>query len=62
LALFSVNALESYLAVIQLALMELAKIDEKGASHHQSNIAKIRRCATLISDYDHASSLRTVIH
>jgi len=62
LALFSVNALESYLSVIQLALGELAKIDDKGATHHQSNIAKIRRCATLISDYDHASALRAVIH
>jgi len=62
LALFSANALESYLAVIQLALGELAKVDEKDTAHHQSSIAKIRRCATLISDYDNASALRAVIH
>jgi hypothetical protein len=62
MALFSVNALDSYLAVIQLALMELEKTDAKNATQHKSSIAKIRRCATLLSDYDNASALRAVIH
>jgi hypothetical protein len=62
LALLSVNGVGAYLGVIQMALAELAKIDTKNAMHHQSNIAKIRRCSTLISDYDSASCLRGVIH
>ncbi len=62
MALLSVSALDSYLAVIQIALGELAKIDPDSASQHQSAIAKIRRCATLLSDYDSAAALRAVIH
>jgi hypothetical protein len=62
MALLSVNALDSYLAVIQLAWAELAKLDEKNAPKYQSNIVRIRRCGTLISDYDNASSLRLLIH
>jgi hypothetical protein len=62
IALLSVSALDAYLAVIQVALAEMAKVDAASASHYQSTIAKIRRCATLLSDYDSASALRAVIH
>ena len=62
MALLSVSTVDAYLAVIQLALMEMAKKDPARAGDHQSNIVKIRRCATLISDYDHASSIRALIH
>lgn len=62
MALLSVSSLDNYLSIIQVAFGELAKIDASHASKHQSSIVKLRRCATLISDYDHASSLRSLIH
>lgn len=62
IALLSVSALDAYLAVIHVALSELAKVDTENAARYQSQVAKIRRCATLLSDYDSAAALRAVIH
>lgn len=61
-ALISAGGTDNYLAVIQLLLTELARIDSRHAAAHRSNLAKIRRCATLISDYDNAASLRGLVH
>lgn len=61
-ALASVGAIDGYLGVIQLVLTELSRLDEKNADTHKSYLAKIRRCATLISDYDNASLIRSAVH
>lgn len=61
-ALASVGSIDSYLAIIQLVITEISRLDSKNAEAHKLNIAKIRRCATLISDYDNASSIRSLVH
>ena len=62
LAFACISTTESYLAIVQLALAELARADEKNAAKHRSNLARIRRCATLIADCEHASGIAKQVH
>jgi hypothetical protein len=62
MALASVATVSSYLSIVQVALGELSKIDSKNAFQHNSMLAKIRRCATLLSDCENAASFTTVVH
>ncbi len=62
LAFACISTTESYLAIVQLALAELAKLDEKNTVKHRSSLARIRRCATLISDCENASGIAKQMH
>lgn len=61
LALHGIADISSYLSVIQLALMEMAKQDAGNADAHRSAINSIRRCATLLSDCENASGIAASI-
>lgn len=62
LAISNLNVIGGYLSIIQLVLAELMRIDEKNAETYNVNIAKIRRCATYLSDCELASSIATLVH
>lgn len=61
-AVSSIGAISAYLAIVQLTLAELAKTDGKNAAKYQSDLAKIRRCATFLSDCDLASSISVMVN
>ncbi len=61
-AVATMNTASGYLAVIHLALNEISKIDSKHAGEHQASAAKIRRCATLISDCETASGIGSLVN
>lgn len=61
LAVAGISSLSSYLAIVQLAIGELAKRDTTNTGWAM-NLAEIRRCATVLSDYEHASNLTTQVH
>ena len=61
-AVLSVGSLSHYLSVIQLAIAEQAKQDSANAVYYQSLTTKLRRCATVISDCESASSLSSLVH
>ncbi|MDE3016660.1 MAG: hypothetical protein KGI29_07080 [Pseudomonadota bacterium] len=54
--------LSHYLGIVQLAIGELIKLDGKHTGQHLSTAAELRRCATVLSDCEDASGIRTVIH
>ncbi len=56
-AIYGIFAIGSYLSILQLALAELTKLDAAHAAHYQSHVVKIRRCATLLCDCEHASAI-----
>ncbi len=62
LAFACISTTVQYLSILQLALMDLAKTDSKNADKHRANLAKIRRCATLISDCENASGISAQVH
>ena len=62
LAFACITTTVQYLSIMQIALMELAKADAKHADKHRTNLAKIRRSATLISDCEHASGISAQVH
>ncbi|MFO0389187.1 MAG: hypothetical protein ACK502_05660 [Alphaproteobacteria bacterium] len=62
LAFACISTTAQYLSIMQLALMDMAKTDAKNADKHRANLAKIRRCATLISDCENASGIATQVH
>jgi hypothetical protein len=62
LALACISTTVQYLSIIQLALDNLAKSDARNAAKHLSNLAKIRRSATLISDCENASGISAQVH
>jgi hypothetical protein len=62
IALTSVSTVSNYLSIVQVAVAELAKIDSNNAFQHNSELTKIRRCATLLSDCENAAGFTTVVH
>lgn len=62
LAIAGSGNLSQYLGIVQLAVGELMKIDSKQTGKHLSTSAELRRCATVLSDCEDASGIRTVIH
>ncbi|MDE3061173.1 MAG: hypothetical protein KGJ06_09185 [Pseudomonadota bacterium] len=54
--------LSQYLGIVQLAVSELMKLDARQTGKHLSTSAELRRCATVLSDCEDASGIRTVIH
>lgn len=61
-ALASVCSASGYLAIIQLALGELGKADNRHATQYASDLARIRRCATLLSDCENASAISALVN
>lgn len=62
LALAGSASISNYLLIAQLALGELTKLDEKHAPDYTSRVVEIRRCATVLSDCEHASGLQALAH
>lgn len=60
-AMATMNTAGGYLAVIHLALNDLVKTDSKHADQYRADAAKIRRCATLISDCETAAGIATLV-
>jgi hypothetical protein len=54
--------LSGYIAIVQLALTEMAKLDAPNANKYASMTSEIRRCATVLSDYENASSFQAMVH
>lgn len=61
-AVVSMGSASGYLAIVQLALTELSKADVRHAGQYKAHIARIRRCSTLISDCESASSINALVH
>lgn len=62
IAIAAISSMSHYLAIVQLAIGELVKMDNTHPSQWPSSLAEMRRCATVLSDYEHASSLNTQVH
>ncbi len=62
MAIHSASSVSTYLSMIQLVMGELAKLDHKQAQKIQMDAAKIRRCATFLSDCEHAACFREMVH
>lgn len=62
IAIVSALGISSYISIVQLVLMELSKSDEAAKLKFASMTAEIRRCATVLSDYENASSFEKVVH
>ena len=54
--------ISNYLAMMQLVLSELVKIDSANAELYAPLVAENRRCATILSDYENASAIASSIH
>ncbi len=52
----------NYISIVQLALMEISKLDSQNAAKYSAMTAEIRRCATVLSDYENASAFQSIIH
>ena len=61
MAVFSISHLGSYLSIAQLIISEIAKAD-KGNLEWSNAVAEMRRCATVITDYDFAVGLTAQVH
>lgn len=55
-------SVSGFLSIVQIALAEMGKADTEHAAVYSSNIAKIRRCATILSDCDNAASFIGCLH
>lgn len=62
LAVSGCMGISNYISIIQLALMDISKGDSKNAGKYASMMAEIRRCATVLSDYENASSFQALVH
>lgn len=62
IAISSAVGISNYISIVQLALMELSRKDEAQKAKYASITAEIRRCATVLSDYENASSFHSVVH
>ncbi len=62
MAITSASTASTYLSVIQLVFQELEKMHSAEAHAHQVDAAKIRRCATFLSDCENAACFREVVH
>lgn len=56
------GALCSYLSILQVIIGELAKLDKERGPAFASMGAQMRRCATVLSDCEHASGISTMVH
>ena len=61
LAIAGTSGLSNYLSIIQVALMELIKTDNKNAERYRTTIAEVRRCGTILSDCENASGISACI-
>lgn len=61
-AITGTACVSNYLAMIQLILGELTKMDTESTLHYTKLTAGIRRCATVLSDYENVSDIITRIH
>lgn len=62
IAIAAISSMSNYLAIVQLAIAEIGKMDANHPSQWPSSLAEMRRCATVLSDYEHASSFTTQVH
>lgn len=62
MAISSASTLSIYLSTIQLAFVELAKIDPENSQKYALDSAKVRRCSTFLSDCENAASFKEVVH
>jgi len=62
LAISSASTVSIFLSVIQLVFHELEQLDASRALEYQQDAARIRRCATFLSDCENAASFREVVH
>lgn len=58
LAIIGSTSIGNYLSVVQLALMELSKKD----TSHATTVAEMRRCSTVLSDYENACGIDKIVH
>jgi hypothetical protein len=58
----STGSISSYMSIIQLALMEISRADKANAGAYVSMTAEMRRCSTVLSDYENASLFHTLVH
>ena len=62
MAISSATTVCSYLSMVQLAYTELSKVDADNAAKYSLDSAKIRRCATLLSDCENAARFKEMVH
>ena len=56
------SGLSNYLAMIQIILGELVRIDAKHINVYTALIAETRRCSTVLGDYENASAISSSIN
>jgi|GEM_PF-2137749 len=62
LAIASIVGISNYLSIVQLAIGEVAKLDNSDINYWQTSLAEMRRCATVLSDYEQAACLVGQVH
>ena len=62
MAVAGIVTASNYLSMAQIALSELSQADDKSIGQHTLNMAKIRRCATVLSDCELASSIGSLVN
>jgi hypothetical protein len=54
------TGISNYISIVQLVLMDVSKA-EKNAPEYATMTAEIRRCATVLSDYENAASFMSLV-
>lgn len=62
MAIIGSASASNYLLIVQLALMNLLKTDPANGNVYKTKIAELRRCATVLSDCEHASGIQALVH
>lgn len=56
------GSISHYTSIIQIALMDLSRKSKAGSTDFSAMTAEIRRCSTVLSDYENASLFHTLVH
>lgn len=62
MAIFGISHLGHYLSIAQLIIADISKSDNSLADEWKAAVAEMRRCATVISDYEFAAALTGQVH
>ncbi len=61
LAVAGAIGISNFISIVQLALMDISKLDSKNAATYSVMTAEIRRCATVLSDYENAAAFQSLV-
>lgn len=62
MAIASASTLSAYLSTVQLAFVELMRIDPENDHQYNVDSVKVRRCTTFLSDCENAAAFTSFVH